>query len=156
MNAPVYRSSQPIRPRTDGWTNEAIVRTAFIVTLITLVLIAFWRASDIVLLIFLGVLFGIAVSQGADRLARWHVPRALGAALIVFTVAGVLAGIASYVAPTLIQQTATIRKQLPASLRHGRCREHRHRRPDRRGRGRQHRHRGAEPPEAHRHRAAGE
>jgi predicted PurR-regulated permease PerM len=117
MNSPVYRSSQPIRPRTDGWTNEAILRTAFLVTLVALGLIALWRASDIVLLIFLGVLFGIAVSQGADRLARWHIPRGLGAALIVFTVAGALAGIASYVAPTLIQQTATIRKQLPASLR---------------------------------------
>jgi predicted PurR-regulated permease PerM len=117
MPSPVYRSSQPIHPRTDGWTNAAILRTALIVTIVALALVTLWRASDVVLLIFLGVLFGIAVSQGADRLARWRIPRGLGATLIVFSIAGALVGVASYVAPTLVEQTATIRKQLPASLR---------------------------------------
>ncbi len=117
MSSPVYRSSQPIHPRTDGWTNAAILRTSLLITLVLTVLSVLWHASDIVLLVFLGVLFGLAVSAGATRLVRWHVPRALGAAVIVLSFTAALFGIAGYVGPTLVEQTATIRQQLPDALR---------------------------------------
>ena len=83
MDSPTYRSSQPIRPRTDGWTNAAIVRTVLLVAGTAAVLLLAWTASDIVMLIFLGVLFGLAVSRTAERLHRWHVPRPVGAAATV-------------------------------------------------------------------------
>jgi predicted PurR-regulated permease PerM len=116
MNSPVYRSSQPIHPRSDGWTNGAIIRTLSLISLFLGVLITLWRASDIMLLIFLGVLFGLAVSSGAEFLMRYRVPRPVGAALIIVAFIASLTGIASYVAPTLIEQAGMIRKELPASL----------------------------------------
>jgi predicted PurR-regulated permease PerM len=117
MSSPIYRSSQPIHPRSDGWTNAAILRTSGLVSLVILFAITVWRASDVILLVFLGVLFGVAVSAGAVKLQqKLRLPRMAGAALIVFGFIGALMGIASYVAPTLVRQTAEIRTNLPASL----------------------------------------
>ncbi len=117
MSSPVHRSSQPIHPRSDGWTNAAILRTCGLITLFGTALAVIWRASDVILLVFLGVLFGVAVSAGATTLkARFRIPRMAAAALIVFTFIGVLTGIASYVGPTLIRQSTEIRANLPASL----------------------------------------
>jgi predicted PurR-regulated permease PerM len=47
---------------------------------------------------------------------RYRVPRPVGAALIIVAFIASLTGIASYVAPTLIEQAGMIRKELPASL----------------------------------------
>jgi len=116
MNSPVYRSSQPIHPRSDGWTNAAIMRTSALVVFVVLTLVVLWRASDIVMLIFLGVLFGLSVAQGAAWLERYRIPRTAGAALIVLVVAGAIAGIFSYAGPTIVEQTADIRQQLPAAI----------------------------------------
>ncbi len=116
MASPVYRSSQPIHPRSDGWTNAAILRTACLVTLVGVVLILLWRASNVILLVFLGALFGIAIAPLADKLAKRRIPRGLSAAIIVFAFLGALTGILSYVGPTLIRQGGEIEKNLPASL----------------------------------------
>ena len=117
MSSPVYRSSQPIRPRTDGWTNAAILRTASLLALCAAATVVLLQASDIVMVIFLGVLFGITVSGGATWLARWHIPRSVAATLIVLSTFGALVGIGSYVGPTMVAQTKTIRTELPASLK---------------------------------------
>jgi predicted PurR-regulated permease PerM len=37
-----------------------------------------WFAKPLVLIAFLGILFGLAVSAGVDRLERWHIPEASG------------------------------------------------------------------------------
>lgn len=116
MSSPVYRSSQPIHPRTDGWTNAAVLRTTSLVVLVFLGLVVMWRASDIVLLIFLGSLFGLAVSNGANRLQRFKVPRSIGAVSIVLAAVLVVFGIFSYAGPTLVDQTTAIRQGLPAAL----------------------------------------
>ena len=117
MDPHKYRSSQPIQPRTDGWTNAAIIRTVLLIAVIAALLALLWAASDILMLIFLGVLFGLAVSRAADYLARWRIPRALSAATVVLGVVAGLIGIGSYVGPTLVQQTGQIRTQLPAALK---------------------------------------
>jgi predicted PurR-regulated permease PerM len=116
MNSPVYRSSQPIHPRSDGWTNAAIIRTVALVVFIVLSMIVLWRASDIVMLIFLGMLFGLSVAEGATHLERLRIPRPAGAALIVIAVAAAIGGIFTYSGPTLVAQTTTIRQQLPAAV----------------------------------------
>ena len=116
MTSPVYRSSQPIHPRTDGWTNSAILRTVALVVLVLLGVLVMWRASDIVLLIFLGILFGLSVATGARRLERYRIPRTAGAVLIVLGVVVVVFGLFSYAGPRLVEQTAAIRQGLPAAL----------------------------------------
>jgi len=116
MTQPVYRSSQPIHPRTDGWTNSAVLRTVSLVLLVLAGVVVMWRASDIVLLIFLGNLFGLAVSRGARRLQRFKVPRTAGAVLIVLGAVVVIFGILSYAGPTLVSQTAAIRQGIPAAI----------------------------------------
>jgi len=116
MTSPDPRAPQTAPPRSDGWTNAAIIRTLALIVLVVCSLIVLWRASDIVMLIFLGMLFGLSVSQGAERLTRWRIPKGVGAALIVLLVGGVVVGIFSYAGPTLVAQTAVIRQQLPAAI----------------------------------------
>lgn len=117
MNSPVYRSSQPIYPRSDGWTNAAIIRTVALLALCGAVIVTLIQASDIVMTIFLGVLFGITVAGGATWLERWRIPRGISATVIVLTTLLALFGIGSYVGPTMVEQTATIRTKLPQSLK---------------------------------------
>ncbi|HKV11466.1 MAG TPA: AI-2E family transporter, partial [Thermoanaerobaculia bacterium] len=69
-----------------------------------------------VFLTFLGVLFGLAVARGADRLERYRIPRGVGAALIVFGFLGLLVAFGSWAAPTLRGQFTELRQQLPEAL----------------------------------------
>ena len=57
--------------------------------------------NPLVLVAFLGVLFGLAVSAGVDRLERFRIPRGVGAALIVLAFFGLLVGFGAWLAPTL-------------------------------------------------------
>jgi hypothetical protein len=64
-----------------GWRTLDILRAVTVAVAVYFALRALWGASTVLLVIFLGVLFGLALSTGVDRLARWRIPRALGAAL---------------------------------------------------------------------------
>lgn len=75
-----------------------------------------WFAHFLVLVAFLGVLFGLAVSAGVDRLQSWRIPRGLGAALIVLSFFGVLVGFGAWMAPTLREQSAEIRRRMPDAI----------------------------------------
>ena len=59
------------------------LRTAAIVVGLSIALLLLWVARNLVLTVFLGVLFALAVSAGADRLQRWKIPRGVAAPLIV-------------------------------------------------------------------------
>ncbi|HXY31228.1 MAG TPA: AI-2E family transporter [Gemmatimonadaceae bacterium] len=85
--------------------------TAFLIALKVL-----WVASDVFLVLFLGVLFGLAVSAGAERLARFHIPRGMGAPLIVFGTIGIIFGAGSLVAPALTSQVNELKKRLPEAV----------------------------------------
>ncbi len=71
------------RRRRPGWSSADVLRTAALVMALYLLGRLFWFANLLVLTAFLGVLFGLAVSSGVDRLTRWRLPRGLSAALIV-------------------------------------------------------------------------
>jgi predicted PurR-regulated permease PerM len=74
----------------------------------------FWVANKLCFVVFLGVLFGIAVSGGVDWLRKWvRVPRAIAAALIVLSCVGVLVGFGAWVAPTLREQGTELQQKLP-------------------------------------------
>jgi predicted PurR-regulated permease PerM len=62
------------------------------------------------------VLFGLAVSTGVDFLQRFKIPRGIGAALIVLTFIGSLVGFGAWMAPTIREQGAELRRRLPESL----------------------------------------
>jgi predicted PurR-regulated permease PerM len=110
-------SAVPREPRrTAGWTSRDVLRTVALTTGFLLALRLLWVAREVFLTAFLGVLFGLAVGAGADRLTRFRVRRGLGAALIVFSTIGalVLTGVA--IAPTLSEQGAELRMRIPEAV----------------------------------------
>ena len=48
---------------------------------LAVLLLLLWHTRNLVLTIFLGLLFALAVSSGADRLERYRIPRGLAAPL---------------------------------------------------------------------------
>jgi len=108
------------RPPTDQpparLTAGAALKTTAVVTTYLAALVLLWVARDIFLTAFIGMLFGLAVSSGATLLARWRVPRGLGAALVVFGFLGALYGLGAWIAPTLRSQGALLRTRVPEAV----------------------------------------
>lgn len=91
-------------------------RVALIVVGLSVVLLLLWHTRNLVLTVFLGVLFALAVSSGADRLRRYRIPRGVAAPLLVLAFLGVLGAFGSWVGPTLRTQTRELRTKLPEAL----------------------------------------
>jgi len=91
-------------------------RIAMMVVGAAVLLLLLWQTRILVLTVFLGILFALAVSAGADRLARWRVPRGIAAPLIVFTFVGLVAAFGSWIGPTVRKQTVELRTKLPEAL----------------------------------------
>jgi predicted PurR-regulated permease PerM len=102
--------------RSVGWRSRDIVRTAALVLGMYLLVQLVWYANALFLLIFLGILFAIAISAGVDRLQRHRVPRGLGAALIVVTFFALLTGFGAWMAPVLRSQGVELRVKLPQAV----------------------------------------
>lgn len=100
-----------VAPR--GWRSGDILRAAAIVAGLVIALRLLWFANTLVLVAFLGVLFGLAISAGVDRLALIRVPRALGAAVIVLAFFGLLYGAGAAIAPTVSEQLTVLKARLP-------------------------------------------
>jgi predicted PurR-regulated permease PerM len=103
--------------RRAGWRSADIVRAVSIAIAVACAAIGLWEASTIVFTVFLGVLFGLAISSGVDRLARLHIPRGLGALVVILGVAGILGLIGALIAPTLAEQGREIQSRLPEAIR---------------------------------------
>jgi predicted PurR-regulated permease PerM len=99
-----------------GWKTKDILRTLAIITGFYLALQVLWIGRSIVLLTFLGVLFGIALAAGVDRLERRRVPRGVGAVLLVLGFLGILAGLGAVTAPSITGQVRELRTQLPEAI----------------------------------------
>jgi predicted PurR-regulated permease PerM len=91
-------------------------RIAMMVVGAAVLLLLLWQTRILVLTVFLGILFALAVSAGADRLAQWRVPRGIAAPLIVFAFVGLVAGFGSWIGPTVRKQTVELRTKLPEAL----------------------------------------
>jgi predicted PurR-regulated permease PerM len=102
--------------RSVGWRSRDIVRTAALVLGMYLLVQLIWYANALFLLIFLGILFAIAISAGVDRLQRYRVPRGVGAALIVVTFFALLTGFGAWMAPVLRSQGVELRVKLPQAV----------------------------------------
>ena len=99
----------------EGQRTDAI-RVAATIIALSVALLLLWHTRTLVLTVFLGVLFALAVSAGADRLQRWRIPRGIAAPLIVFTFVGLVAAFGSWIGPTVREQTTELRTKLPEAL----------------------------------------
>jgi predicted PurR-regulated permease PerM len=118
MTPPKDTKQKPSRARPSGasWRSADILRAASIVAGLFIILKLLWVANEIVIVAFLGTLFGVAVSAGVDRLARYKVPRGLGAAIVVITFLMILYSLGSIVAPTIAEQGRELRQRLPDAV----------------------------------------
>jgi predicted PurR-regulated permease PerM len=99
----------------EGQRSDAI-RIAAMVVGLSVALLLLWVTRTLVLTVFLGVLFALAVSAGADRLQGWKIPRGIAAPLVVFTFVGLVAAFGSWIGPTVREQTTELRTKLPEAL----------------------------------------
>src|SRR5437764_3397256 len=99
--------------RQPGWKSGDILRATALVFGFYFALQLLWLAHLLFLTCFLGLLFGLAVARGTDFLQRLHIPRGLGAALLVFGAYGLLYGIFALSGPRLSAQFGELRTQLP-------------------------------------------
>ncbi len=88
----------------EGQRSDAF-RVAAAVVGLAIALLLLWHTRTLVLTVFLGVLFALAVSAGVDRLQRWRVPRGLAAPLIVLAFVGLLAAFGSWIGRNVREQT---------------------------------------------------
>lgn len=117
LDPPVAMPARTARPRREpGWRSLDILRAAALVMGLYLTLRLVWVAHQVLLIVFLGVLFGLAVASGTDYLERLRIPRYLGASLIVLGVVGLLYGLGMWAAPTLREQSVELQKALPGAL----------------------------------------
>jgi predicted PurR-regulated permease PerM len=102
--------------RDSGWRTRDILRAATIVAAIYVALQLLWVGRSVFLIGFFGVLLGIVLSAGVDRLQRFRIPRGVGAVLIVLVFFGALTGVGLLVAPQIGQQFGELRRQLPQAI----------------------------------------
>ncbi len=105
------------RPRraAAGGSKDAL-RAATLVFALYFGLQLAWLLHPLILTGFIGLLFGLGVSRGADHLERFHVPRGLSAAVLVFGTYGALVGALAVAAPRLERQFGELRQRLPEAV----------------------------------------
>lgn len=104
------------RRRNIGWRSRDVLRAAVLVMSVWVMFKLLWFANELVLVAFIGMLFGLAVSAGVDRLERRHVPRGVGAAFIVLSFFAVLYGMGALIAPTISSQASVLKQRLPEAV----------------------------------------
>jgi predicted PurR-regulated permease PerM len=104
------------RQRNIGWRSRDILRAAVLVMFVWLMFKLLWFANELVLVAFIGMLFGLAISAGVDRLEHRHVPRGVGAAFIVLSFFAALYGIGALMAPTISEQASVLKDRLPEAV----------------------------------------
>jgi predicted PurR-regulated permease PerM len=104
------------RRRVPGWQSRDILRTGVLLAGLWIFLKLVWFAHPLILTVFLGVLFGLAVEGGVDRLQRFRIPRGIGAALIVAGFFALLVGLGMWMAPTRREQASELRTRLPQAI----------------------------------------
>ena len=104
------------RRRVPGWQSRDILRAGVLLIGLWMFLKLVWFAQTLMLTVFLGVLFGLAVEGGVDRLQRFRIPRGIGASLIVAAFFALLFGLGAWMAPTLREQARELRTRLPQAI----------------------------------------
>lgn len=101
---------------TPRWSTPALLRAIALFFAFLVVLWFLWQSRTILIITFLGVLFGLALSAGVDWLEHRRVRRAIGAPALAIAFLSLLFGIGASIAPTLREQTRELQEKLPQSL----------------------------------------
>jgi predicted PurR-regulated permease PerM len=75
-----------------------------------------WVAHPVIFLFFLGVLFGLPLSQGADFFEKRRVPRGVSVAVILTLFLGLLIGGGAGMSPILRAQSKELEQRLPEAM----------------------------------------
>jgi predicted PurR-regulated permease PerM len=102
--------------RGSGWRTRDVLRVTSLVLGTIIALRFLWSVRSIACVAFLGVLFGLALGAGADRAARWRVPRGASVPLIVLLILGALVGVGALTAPRITSQLHEVREQVPEAI----------------------------------------
>jgi predicted PurR-regulated permease PerM len=105
--------SPPTRP---GWTGLDFLRAAGILAGVYVGLQLFWFAHSLFFLMFLGILFGLAMAPAVERMGVWGLPRGLGAASFVLGLLTVLLLAGALLAPTIQGQGEKLETEVPRAL----------------------------------------
>ncbi len=108
--------SPAAKPREAGWRTGDILRASAIVAAVYAALQLLWFGRTVFLLGFFGVLLGITLSAGVDRLQRLRIPRGVGAVGIVLLLLGSLIGLGLLTAPQISRQLEDLREQVPQAI----------------------------------------
>ena len=108
--------SPAAKPSDPGWRTRDILRAAALVAGVYVGLHLLWVGRSVFLIGFMGVLLGITLSAGVDRLQRFRIPRGVGAALIVLLGFGALTGLGLLIAPQISDQVSDLRQQVPRAI----------------------------------------
>jgi predicted PurR-regulated permease PerM len=106
----------PEPPQSAGWRSRDIIRAAALGVGVLAVAAGIWEASTVLFTVFLGILFGLAISSGVDQLARLRIPRGIGALLVVLAAVGLFTLAGALMAPVLGEQGREIRSRLPEAM----------------------------------------
>jgi predicted PurR-regulated permease PerM len=106
----------PEPPQSAGWRSRDIIRAAALGIGVLAVAAGIWEASTVLFTVFLGILFGLAISSGVDQLARLRIPRGIGALLVVLAAIGLFTLAGALMAPVLGEQGREIRSRLPEAM----------------------------------------
>jgi predicted PurR-regulated permease PerM len=104
------------KPRDAAWRTRDILRASALVAGVYVALQLLWFGRTVFLLGFFGVLLGITLSAGVDRLQRRRIPRAVGAVGIVLLVLGGVIGLGLLTAPQISSELGELRAQLPQAI----------------------------------------
>ena len=101
-------------------TRRSIPNTLRVVALVlgaAVLLLFLWTARSLVLTTFLAVIAGLAVSRATDWLQKRHIPRGVGAPLVILAVIGAVGGVVAAIAPTVREQARDLTTQVPKAFK---------------------------------------
>jgi predicted PurR-regulated permease PerM len=106
--------------KKDLRTFDLKARDAVVIgAVILVILVALWKAAQVFLVIFAGIVLAVLLDSLASLLHKWvKLPRGLGIALVLLGGLGVAVGIGFLVAPRIAEQAELLSKQLPQALDH--------------------------------------
>jgi predicted PurR-regulated permease PerM len=97
-------------------SSSAALKVAAVVFGLAVALRFLWIAHPVLIVAFLGILIGLALSRAADHLEKIRLPRALSVPLVLLIVIGILVASGIAMAPMVRDQTQDLAEQLPKAI----------------------------------------
>jgi predicted PurR-regulated permease PerM len=114
MASPGIRRVTPLArrqlPADQPWVREAlrIVGATLVVVATVLFVLFVLHVREVLAVVFLGIVLGVAIAPVPDFLVRWHVPRALSVLLIYTVFGGVVGLVVWYSVPEVVAEVSEL------------------------------------------------